>query len=248
MYVCEVARNWSWFYYDGFGGVIDRVGIELPSVEVRYENFTVKANCHIGNRGLPTLLNVLRNIGEVNYSPSHINFFLINFLISYIDPHRQPLELDKFSSHIICQSFSTHFTRTCCILLVILSSKTNLTFTCILIELTSVNALMGVFVFIVSWSPMISHRLFSIQNQLVSFYLWCMLVGSVVKDFEWGQPNYFGSLQVKLILSKLAHLLACQKQFEPSMIQYRMYFLSNLHPTTNLTCNRNLPNMEGVLR
>ena len=132
-------------YYDGFGGVIDRVGIELPAVEVRYENFTVKANCHIGNRGLPTLLNVLRNIGEVNYSPSHINFFLINFLISYIDPHGQPLELDKFSSHIICQGCSTHFTSNCCILLVIFS-KTNLTFTCILIELTSFNALMGDFV------------------------------------------------------------------------------------------------------
>jgi len=53
---------------------LDRVGIELPSVEVRYENFTVKANCHVGNRGLPTLLNVLRNIGEVNCSPTHIQF------------------------------------------------------------------------------------------------------------------------------------------------------------------------------
>lgn len=42
-----------------------RVGIELPTVEVRYENLTVKANCHVGNRGLPTLWNVFRNIIEV---------------------------------------------------------------------------------------------------------------------------------------------------------------------------------------
>ena len=132
-------------------------------MEVRYENFTVKANCHVGNRGLPTLLNVLRNIGEVNCSPTHINFFLINFVILYIDPHGQPLELDKFSSHI-CQGFSTRFTSNCCILLVELNSETNLTFTCSLIELIYFNV-MGFFCFLwESWSFTISHWLY------ISFY------------------------------------------------------------------------------
>lgn len=42
-----------------------RVGIELPTVEVRYENLSVRANCYVGNRGLPTLWNVFRNIIEV---------------------------------------------------------------------------------------------------------------------------------------------------------------------------------------
>ncbi|XP_019056482.1 PREDICTED: ABC transporter G family member 36-like [Tarenaya hassleriana] len=43
---------------------IDRVGIRLPTVEIRMEHLTVKADCYIGNRALPSLLNVLRNLGE----------------------------------------------------------------------------------------------------------------------------------------------------------------------------------------
>ncbi|CAE5962645.1 unnamed protein product [Arabidopsis arenosa] len=43
---------------------IDRVGIKLPTVEVRYEHLTIKADCYTGNRSLPTLLNVVRNMGE----------------------------------------------------------------------------------------------------------------------------------------------------------------------------------------
>lgn len=51
-----------------------RVGIELPTVEVRYENLTVKANCHVGTRGLPTLWNVFRNIIEVRSTLSLSKF------------------------------------------------------------------------------------------------------------------------------------------------------------------------------
>ncbi|VAI77392.1 unnamed protein product [Triticum turgidum subsp. durum] len=43
---------------------IDRVGIELPTVEVRFERLTVQARCHVGSRALPTLLNAARNIAE----------------------------------------------------------------------------------------------------------------------------------------------------------------------------------------
>ncbi|RID54698.1 hypothetical protein BRARA_G02000 [Brassica rapa] len=43
---------------------IDRVGIKLPTVEVRYEHLTIKADCYTGNRSLPTLLNVVRNMAE----------------------------------------------------------------------------------------------------------------------------------------------------------------------------------------
>lgn len=48
---------------------LDKVGIDLPTVEVRYENLNIKANCHVGNRGLPTLLNVVRDIVEVIPAP-----------------------------------------------------------------------------------------------------------------------------------------------------------------------------------
>ncbi|PIA56929.1 hypothetical protein AQUCO_00700938v1 [Aquilegia coerulea] len=36
---------------------IDRVGIQLPAVEVRFEHLTVEADCKSGNGALPTLLN-----------------------------------------------------------------------------------------------------------------------------------------------------------------------------------------------
>ncbi|ONK80619.1 uncharacterized protein A4U43_C01F19860 [Asparagus officinalis] len=41
-----------------------RVGINLPTLEVRFEHLTVEAKCYIGNRALPTLLNQARNFAE----------------------------------------------------------------------------------------------------------------------------------------------------------------------------------------
>lgn len=41
-----------------------RVGIELPTVEVRFERLTVQAQCQVGSRALPTMLNTTRNITE----------------------------------------------------------------------------------------------------------------------------------------------------------------------------------------
>ncbi|KAK6153661.1 hypothetical protein DH2020_013300 [Rehmannia glutinosa] len=43
---------------------IDKVGINLPTVEVRFENLTVEADCFVGDRALPTLPNAARNIAE----------------------------------------------------------------------------------------------------------------------------------------------------------------------------------------
>jgi ABC-type multidrug transport system fused ATPase/permease subunit len=40
------------------------VGIELPTVEVRFEHVDVQARCHVGSRALPTLLNTARNMAE----------------------------------------------------------------------------------------------------------------------------------------------------------------------------------------
>jgi hypothetical protein len=39
-----------------------RVGIELPTVEVRYENLEIDADCFVGGRALPTLSNAFLNI------------------------------------------------------------------------------------------------------------------------------------------------------------------------------------------
>ncbi|GFZ04131.1 ABC-2 and plant PDR ABC-type transporter family protein [Actinidia rufa] len=40
------------------------VGIVLPTVEVRFEHLTIEADCYIGDRALPSLVNAARNIAE----------------------------------------------------------------------------------------------------------------------------------------------------------------------------------------
>ncbi|XP_058074190.1 ABC transporter G family member 42-like [Magnolia sinica] len=47
-----------------FRNRIDKVGIHLPTVEVRFQHLTIEANCYIGSRALPTLLNAARNLAE----------------------------------------------------------------------------------------------------------------------------------------------------------------------------------------
>ncbi|KAK8939351.1 Pleiotropic drug resistance protein 4 [Platanthera guangdongensis] len=43
---------------------MDRVGVDLPTIEVRYENLSIQAEAYVGDRGLPTLLNSVINIVE----------------------------------------------------------------------------------------------------------------------------------------------------------------------------------------
>ncbi|KAH9312806.1 hypothetical protein KI387_027841 [Taxus chinensis] len=47
---------------------LHRVGINLPTVEVRFENLTVDAKCLVGGRSLPTLWNSARNFIEVSWA------------------------------------------------------------------------------------------------------------------------------------------------------------------------------------
>ena len=48
--------------------MICRVGIELPTVEVRYEQLTVEADVITAGRALPTLWNAATNFLQVNHS------------------------------------------------------------------------------------------------------------------------------------------------------------------------------------
>ncbi|EFJ05502.1 hypothetical protein SELMODRAFT_137082 [Selaginella moellendorffii] len=43
---------------------IDRVSIQLPTIEVRFQDVTVQADCYLGTRALPTLWNATRNTIE----------------------------------------------------------------------------------------------------------------------------------------------------------------------------------------
>ncbi|CAD5166539.1 unnamed protein product [Musa acuminata subsp. malaccensis] len=51
---------------------IDRVGIDLPTIEVRYEHLSIEAETHVGNRGLPTVFNSVANVLETAANYLHI--------------------------------------------------------------------------------------------------------------------------------------------------------------------------------
>lgn len=44
---------------------MSRVGLQVPKVEVRFENLNITAEVQTGSRALPTLLNFTRNVLEV---------------------------------------------------------------------------------------------------------------------------------------------------------------------------------------
>ncbi|XP_058112277.1 pleiotropic drug resistance protein 1-like isoform X2 [Magnolia sinica] len=51
---------------------IDQVGIELPTIEVRFEHLNIDAEAYIGSRALPTFLNFITNIVEGFLNCIHI--------------------------------------------------------------------------------------------------------------------------------------------------------------------------------
>jgi hypothetical protein len=46
---------------------VDRVGIELPAIEVRYQDLSVQVDAFVGSRALPTLWNVTTNFLQVSH-------------------------------------------------------------------------------------------------------------------------------------------------------------------------------------
>lgn len=53
----------------------NRVGIEVPKIEVRFQNLSIEGDGYVGTRALPTLLNSTMNAVEVS--------FLFCFFISF---------------------------------------------------------------------------------------------------------------------------------------------------------------------
>jgi hypothetical protein len=49
---------------------IDRAGIQIPTVEVRFRDLNVEAECHVGTRALPTLANGPRDCWDASGSSS----------------------------------------------------------------------------------------------------------------------------------------------------------------------------------
>ncbi|KAA8541752.1 hypothetical protein F0562_022904 [Nyssa sinensis] len=62
--IFKVAEEDNEKFLKKFRNRIDKVGITLPTVEVRFEHLSIEADCYIGDRALPTLPNAARNIAE----------------------------------------------------------------------------------------------------------------------------------------------------------------------------------------
>ncbi|XP_071731908.1 ABC transporter G family member 35-like [Rutidosis leptorrhynchoides] len=62
--IFKVAEDDNERFLKKFRNRLDRVGISLPTVEVRYQNLTIEADCYVGDRALPTLPNAARNYIE----------------------------------------------------------------------------------------------------------------------------------------------------------------------------------------
>lgn len=54
------------------------MGIEVPKIEVRYENLSVEGDVRSASRALPTLFNVTLNTIEVQF---FFFFYWINFVL-----------------------------------------------------------------------------------------------------------------------------------------------------------------------
>ncbi|KAI4379291.1 hypothetical protein MLD38_005609 [Melastoma candidum] len=83
---------------------IDRVGIDLPTIEVRFENLNVEAEAHEGTRALPSLINFSIGMIEGMLSALRIvpskkkNFMVLNNVSGIIKPGRLTLLLGPPSS------------------------------------------------------------------------------------------------------------------------------------------------------
>ncbi|WJX84449.1 hypothetical protein P8452_67025 [Trifolium repens] len=83
---------------------IDRVGIDLPTIEVRFEHLNIEAEAHVGSRSLPTFTNFMVNIVEgllnsLHVLPSrkqHLN--ILRNVSGIIKPSRMALLLGPPSS------------------------------------------------------------------------------------------------------------------------------------------------------
>uniref|UniRef100_A0ACD5VEC7 Uncharacterized protein n=1 Tax=Avena sativa TaxID=4498 RepID=A0ACD5VEC7_AVESA len=51
---------------------IDRVGLDFPTIQVRYDHLNIEALAHVGNRGLPTFINTTLNLLESIANLLHI--------------------------------------------------------------------------------------------------------------------------------------------------------------------------------
>ncbi|XP_039117320.1 ABC transporter G family member 44-like [Dioscorea cayenensis subsp. rotundata] len=78
---------------------IDRVGLDLPTIEVRYEHLSIDAEAYVGNRGLPSAINFALNAVEALLNFLHVlpnkkrSINILNDVSGIIKPRRMTLLL-----------------------------------------------------------------------------------------------------------------------------------------------------------
>lgn len=78
---------------------LDSVGLEVPKVELRYEDITITANVNVGSRALPTLVNSVRDVLEsiltklMIFRPKRNSLTILNNISGVIKPGRMTLLL-----------------------------------------------------------------------------------------------------------------------------------------------------------
>ncbi|XP_076929681.1 pleiotropic drug resistance protein 1-like [Bidens hawaiensis] len=83
---------------------IDRVGIDLPTIEVRFEHMTVEADINTGSRALPSFVNFLIDIFEVFLNLFHLlpnskkHITILDDISGIVKPSRMTLLLGPPSS------------------------------------------------------------------------------------------------------------------------------------------------------
>ncbi|KAK7255299.1 hypothetical protein RIF29_28706 [Crotalaria pallida] len=83
---------------------IDRVGLDIPTIEVRFEHLKVEAEAYVGSRSLPTFLNFATNIVESFFTSLHIlkskkkHVTILKDVSGIVKPRRMTLLLGPPSS------------------------------------------------------------------------------------------------------------------------------------------------------
>ncbi|CAM8992214.1 unnamed protein product [Rhodiola kirilowii] len=78
---------------------LNRAGLEIPKVEVRFQNLNVTADVQVGSRALPTLVNYTRDMAEYLltsvglFRPKKHSLTILNDVSGYVKPGRMTLLL-----------------------------------------------------------------------------------------------------------------------------------------------------------
>ncbi|XP_024979136.1 pleiotropic drug resistance protein 1-like [Cynara cardunculus var. scolymus] len=94
---------------------IDRVGIDLPTIEVKFEHMTVEADINTGSRALPSFINFHIDIFEVFLNLFHLlpnskkHITILDDVSGVVKPSRMTLLLETLAFSARCQGVGSRY-------------------------------------------------------------------------------------------------------------------------------------------